>query len=120
MEISREQRAGVAEMVMQLEREFYGRGPTSVRVSVSNGEPEVITVLSLDTLTTMDRTLVEKNMIKQVVAHHQAVHEATASEFCDEMEGIVGRRPSAYLAQVDPDTGYAVRVFVFADGPVTS
>jgi uncharacterized protein YbcI len=114
MEITKEQRAGVAEMVMQLEREFYGRGPTSVRVSVSNGDPEVITVLSIDTLTTMDRTLVGNDMISQVVAHHQAVHRATAEEFCNEIEDILGIRPSSYLAQVDPNTGYAVRVFVFA------
>ncbi len=119
MEITKEQRASVAETVMQLEREFYGRGPTSVRVSVSNGDPEVITVLSIDTLTVMDRTLVASDMISQVVSHHQAVHRATADDFCDEMESIMGRRPSAYLAQVDPNTGYAVRVFVFteADSP---
>lgn len=114
MEITKEQRAGIAETVMQLEREFYGRGPTSVRVSVSNGDPEMITVLSIDTLTTMDRTLVDNDMVDQVVAHHQAVHRATADEFCNEIEGILGIRPSSYLAQVDPNTGYAVRVFVFA------
>lgn len=115
MNITKEQRAAVAEAVMQLERDFYGRGPTSVRVSISNGDPEVITALSIDTLTVMDRTLVDRDMVPKVVEHHQAVHQATAAEFCDDIEDIVGRRPSAYLAQVDPATGYAVRVFVFAD-----
>jgi hypothetical protein len=43
------------------------------------------------------------------------VHQATSTEFCGEVEKIVGRRPSAYLAQLDPETGYAVRVFVFAN-----
>lgn len=54
-------------------------------------------------------------MVAKVVEHHQAVHAATSAEFCDEIEDIVGHRPSSYLAQVDPATGYAVRVFVFAD-----
>jgi uncharacterized protein YbcI len=115
MEISKEQRAAVAESITRLERDFYGRGPTSVRVSVSNGDPEVITALSIDRLTAMDRTLADRGMVAQVVAHHQAVHQATSSEFCVELEKIVGRRPSAYLAQLDPATGYAVRVFVFAN-----
>lgn len=116
MNITKEQRAAVGEAVTALERDFYGRGPTSVRVSISNGDPEVITALSIDTLTVMDRTLADRGRTPQVVAHHQAVHDATAAEFCDEIEDIVGRRPAAYLAQVDPSTGYAVRVFVFADG----
>lgn len=115
MEITREQRAELGEMVTQLEREFYGRGPTSVRISISKGDPEVITALSVDTLTVMDRTLVANGMIAEVVSHHQAVHQATAKDFCDEVETIVGKRPSAYLTQVDPDTGFAVRVFVFSE-----
>ena len=86
MEISKEQRAAVAESITRLERDFYGRGPTSVRVSVSNGDPEVITALSIDRLTAMDRTLADRGMVAQVVAHHQAVHQATSSEFCGEVE----------------------------------
>lgn len=114
MEITREQRAAIAEVITKLERDFYGRGPTSVRVSVSNGDPELITALSIDRLTNMDRTLANRGMVTEVVAHHQAVHEATSAEFCAGVAQIVGRRPSSYLAQLDPGTGYAVRVFVFA------
>jgi uncharacterized protein YbcI len=113
VEISREQRAAIGETVVRLERDFYGRGPRSVRVSISDGEPETVTVLSIDTLTAMDRTLGERNMRAAIVSHHQALHEATAPDFLDEITKIVGRRPSSYLSQVDPDSGYAVRVFIF-------
>lgn len=113
MEISKEQRAGIGEAVVRLEREFYGRGPRSVRVSVSDAEPDTVTVLSIDSLTAMDRTLSERNMQAAIVLHHQAIHEATAGDFLAEIEAILGRRPSSYLSQVDPDSGYAVRVFIF-------
>lgn len=113
MEITREQRAGLGEAVVRLEREFYGRGPRSVRVSVSDGDPDTVTVLSIDSLTVMDRTLSERNMQAAIVQHHQAIHEATAGDFLDEVETILGRRPGSYLSQVDPDSGYAVRVFIF-------
>jgi len=115
MKLTKEQRAAVGEAVMKLERDFYGRGPKTVRVSLSDGPLDVITVLSVDTLTATDRTLVDREMVRAVVAHHQAIHEATADEFCGEVAAIVGRQPTAYLAQVEPNSGYAVRVFVFDD-----
>jgi uncharacterized protein YbcI len=115
MQITKEQRAAIAEVITKLERDFYGRGPTSVRVSVSNGDPEVITALSIDRLTNMDRTLVDRGLIDEVLSHHQAVHQATAEEFCDGVAAVIGAQPSSYLAQLDPETGYAVRVFVFSD-----
>jgi uncharacterized protein YbcI len=116
VDISREQRAALGEAIVRLEREFYGRGPSSVRVSVSDAEPDTITVLSIDSLTAMDRTLSERNHHQAIVAHHQAVHEVTSKDFLDEVEKILQRRPDAYLSQVDPTDGYAVRVFIFTTG----
>lgn len=113
MEIAGEQRSAIGEAVVKLERDFYGRGPSAVRVSVGTGDLSVITVLSVDSLSAMDRTLADRGEIDAVVAHHQALHDATAPDFCTAVEALVGREPDAYLSQVDPATGFAVRVFVF-------
>jgi len=113
VDVSRDQRAAIAEVVTKLEREFYGRGPSAVRVSVSDSAPHTIAVLSMDTLTIANRTLLERGDLRSIKAHHQAVNEATTADFCAEIETIVGRWPTAYLAQVDPNTAIAVRVFVF-------
>ena len=113
MEISNEDRAAVGETVVKLERDFYGRGPGSVKVSIGGGDLSVITVLSVDSLSAMDRTLIDRDRRSAVVSHHQAVNDATADDFCDAIADIVGRGVDSYLAQVDPSTGYAVRVFVF-------
>ncbi|MGI8873537.1 MAG: Na-translocating system protein MpsC family protein [Egibacteraceae bacterium] len=115
MNLTKEQLAAIAEAVTRLERDLYGRGPSSVRVSSSGDNPRVVTVLSVDSLTTMDRTLAERDKVQAVVAHHQAVGEATSEDFIGGIEVIVERRPDVYLAQVDPETGYAVRVFLFAE-----
>ena len=117
MEVSRDQRAALGEAVMKLERDFYGRGPSLVRVSVSDSDPYVITVLSVDSLTAADRTLTERDSTVAVLSHHQALHAVTAEDFCEQVETITGSYPNAYLAQVDPKTGFAVRVFVFSDSP---
>ena len=112
--ITRAQRNAVAEKVTSLERTFYGRGPRNVKVSVSDDDPMSLVVLSVDTLTVADAVLSERGLQDAVIRHHEALHEATRRDFVDAIEEIVGHSVSAYLAQVHPATGTAVRVFVFS------
>jgi uncharacterized protein YbcI len=114
MRITKAQRNAVAEKITSLERTFYGRGPRSVQVSVSDDEPVSLIVLSIDTLTVADAVLGERGHTNAVIKHHEALHAATRLDFLEAVEGIVGEPVSAYLAQVHPATGSAVRVFVFS------
>lgn len=115
MRITKAQRNAVAERITSLERTFYGRGPRNVQVSVSDDDPVSLVVLSIDTLTVADAVLGARGHREAVIRHHEALHEATRADFLAAIETIVGRPPTAYLAQVHPDTGYAIRVFVFSD-----
>lgn len=114
MRITKAQRNAVAEKITSLERTFYGRGPRSVQVSVSDDDPISLIVLSIDTLTVADAILGERGYLDAVVSHHEALQEATKNDFLEAVESIVGSPVSAYLAQVHPTTGSAVRVFVFS------
>ena len=114
MRITKAQRNAVAERITGLERAFYGRGPRNVQVSVSDDEPVSLVVLSIDTLTVADAVLGERGYRDAVIKHHEALHDATRQDFLDAVESIVGETVTAYLAQVHPTTGYAVRVFVFS------
>jgi uncharacterized protein YbcI len=113
--ITRAQRNAVAEKITSLERSFYGRGPRNVKVSVSDEDPISLVVLSVDSLTVADTVLSARGHKEDVIRHHEALHEATKADFLEAIEEIVGSPVSAYLAQVHPSTGYAVRVFVFSD-----
>lgn len=115
MRITKAQRNAVAERVTSLERAFYGRGPRNVQVSVSDDDPVSLVVLSIDSLTVADAVLNERGQRDAVLRHHEALHAATRADFLEAIESIVGRSVSAYLAQVHPDTGHAIRVFVFSD-----
>lgn len=115
VEINRSQRTAVAERITQLERSFYGRGPSNVKVSVSQDDPVSLVVLSIDSLTAADSVLGERGYREAVVRHHEALHEATRADFIGAVEDVVGTPVHAYLAQVHPMTGHAVRVFIFAD-----
>jgi uncharacterized protein YbcI len=114
MRITKAQRNAVAERVTSLERAFYGRGPRSVQVSVSDDDPVSLVVLSIDSLTVADTVLRERGHREAVIRHHEALHEATRADFLEAIEEIVGQSATAYLAQVHPDTGNAIRVFVFS------
>lgn len=114
MRITKAQRNAVAEKITSLERAFYGRGPRNVQVSVSDDEPVSLVVLSIDTLTVADSVLSERGHRDAVIKHHEALHDATRQDFLEAIENIVGATVTAYLAQVHPSTGYAVRVFVFS------
>lgn len=115
MRITRAQRSSVAERITSLERQFYGRGPRSVQVSVSDDDPVSLVVLSIDSLTVADAVLGERGHREAVIRHHEALHEATREDFLAAVEEIVGRPVTAYLAQVHPNTGTAIRVFVFSE-----
>lgn len=114
MRITKAQRNAVAEKITSLERTFYGRGPRNVQVSVSDDEPVSLIVLSIDTLTVADAVLSERGLRDAVIMHHEALHDATRQDFLEAVESIVGESVTAYLAQVHPSTGHAVRVFVFS------
>jgi uncharacterized protein YbcI len=115
MRITKAQRNAVAERITSLERTFYGRGPRNVQVSVSDDDPVSLVVLSIDSLTIADEVLTERGHRDAVIHHHEALHAATRADFLEAVETIVGRPATAYLAQVHPDTGHAIRVFVFSD-----
>ena len=115
MRRTRAQRNAVAEKITSLERTFYGRGPRNVKVSVSDDDPISLVVLSIDSLTVADAVLSERGHTDAVIHHHEALHEATKAEFLEAIESIVGSPVTAYLAQVHPTTGTAIRVFVFSD-----
>lgn len=119
MEITRAQRSAVAERITQLERAFYGRGPSNVKVSVSQDDPVSLVVLSVDSLTVADSVLSERGYTEAVMRHHDALHVATRADFIEAVEDVVGERVHAYLAQVHPRTGHAVRVFILASSDDT-
>ena len=117
--ISREQRAAIGEVIVRLERQFYGRGPSSVRVSVTEDTPVSIVALSIDSLTAADRTLNERGGQDAVRRHVEELNAVTREDFVRAIEDIVGQPVTAYLAQIHPLTGYGIRVFLFDEGDQT-
>jgi uncharacterized protein YbcI len=105
--------AAVTNGIVQLFREYYGRGPTKAK-SYLLDERIVVCVLE-DTMTTVEQTLAncgEHGMVRQVRLRFQ---EAMALEFKTVVEKAMGRRVAAYHSQLtmQPDMGF--EFFVLED-----
>ena len=101
-----EQLAAVTNGIVQLFREYYGRGPNKAK-SFLLDEYIVVCVLE-ETMTTVEKTLVENgngDMVRQVRLTFQG---AMADEFKSVVEHAMGRPVSAYHSQLtmEPDMGF--------------
>jgi len=108
-----EQLASVTNGIVQLFREYYGRGPMKAK-SYLLDERIVVCVLE-DTMTTVEQTLVKcgnREMVRQVRLTFQ---EAMADQFKGVVEQAMGRRVAGYHSQLtlEPDIGF--EFFVLED-----
>ena len=108
-----EQLAAVTNGIVQLFREYYGRGPDKAK-SYLLDERIVVCVLE-NTMTTVEQTLFKHDygdMVRQVRLTFQG---AMAAEFKGVVEEAMGRRVASYHSQLtmEPDMGF--EFFVLED-----
>jgi uncharacterized protein YbcI len=110
-----EQLAAVTNGIVQLFREYYGRGPDKAKSYLL--DDRILVCVLEDTMTTVEQTLVkhgDRDMVRQVRLTFQ---EATADHFIAVVEKALGRRVAAYHSQLtmEPDMGF--EFFVLEDPP---
>ena len=93
----------------KLHREYYGRGPNSVRTLV--GHDHVICFLE-EIYTPVERTLLESGETEAVRQTRLAFQRAMETRFVAAIEEIVGRKVRSFLSQVTFDPDISVEVFV--------
>jgi uncharacterized protein YbcI len=101
-----EQLAAVTNGIVQLFREYYGRGPNKAKSYLLDGY--IVVCVLEDTMTTVEQTLAKNgnhDMVRQVRLTFQ---EAMADEFHGVVERALGRRVAAYHSQLtmEPDMGF--------------
>lgn len=101
-----EQLAAVTNGIVKLFREHYGRGPTKAK-SYLLDERYLVCVLE-DTMTTVERTLVENGHGDLVRKVRLTFQEAMADEFKGVASDAMGRQVLTYHSQLtlDPDLGF--------------
>jgi uncharacterized protein YbcI len=105
-----EELAEITNGIVQLFSEYYGRGPTRAK-SYLLDNTFVVTALR-DTMTTVERTLVENGHSDEVRSVRLKFQEAMAPSFTGVVEKALGRRVGGYHSQllVDADIGFELFV----------
>ena len=101
-----EQLAAATNGIVKLFRDYYGRGPTKAK-SYLLDESYVVCVLH-ETMTTVERTLVDAGRGEMVRSTRLAFQEAMADSFMGVVEEAMGRRVASYHSQLtlSPDVGF--------------
>ena len=110
-----EQLAAVTNGIVQLFREYYGRGPTKAKSFLLDGY--IVVCVLEDTMTTVEQTLVKNGNIDMVRQVRLTFQEAMREQFEGVVEKAMGRRVAAYHSQLtmDPDMGF--EFFVLENQP---
>jgi uncharacterized protein YbcI len=101
-EISRESLAAVANELVRLKAQYYGKGPTEAKAYMND---DVLVVVLKGGLTTVERTLLQAGdeaLVRQVRLRFQ---EVMGQSFMDAVQRLTGQKVLTYMSQIvfDPD-----------------
>jgi uncharacterized protein YbcI len=110
----------IANVMVRLHKEMFGRGPTKARASWA-GDDVLIVVLE-DTLTPAERNLVRMGEHQRLRDTRLFFQYAAVRDFCTPVEDLTGRRVRAFMSALDTEAdGLATEIFVLHppgyDGP---
>ena len=111
-EITRESLAAVANEIVRLKAQYYGKGPTEAKAYMND---DVLVVVLKGGLTTVERTLLEAGdeaLVRQVRLRFQEVME---QNFIDAVQRLTHRRVRTYMSQIVFDPEYTYELFVIGD-----
>jgi uncharacterized protein YbcI len=101
----------VANAMVKLHKEQFGRGPTAARADFA-GADALVCVLH-DALLPAERKMVEKGDENRVRETRVAFQAATHDEFVGAVERIVSRKVAAFASGVDPQADVVFETFYF-------
>jgi uncharacterized protein YbcI len=101
--------SAISGAVVQLMREYTGRGPTKARTYI---DEDLITVVLQDTLTMGERSLVRDGEGELVLTSRKAFQRTMSSQMVAAVERHSGRSVFAFLSDNHLDPDVAVESFV--------
>jgi uncharacterized protein YbcI len=93
----------LANEMVRLFKEQFGRGPTSARAAWAG--PDVLTVVLEDTLTPAERNLARMGEHERLRQTRNFFQYASVREFCEPVERLTGRRVRAFISGIDTEAG---------------
>jgi uncharacterized protein YbcI len=101
----------VANAVVGLFKEQFGRGPTKARANWAGDD--VLTVVLEDTLTPAEKNLAKLGEHQRLRDTRSFFQYSSVREFCEPIERITGRKVRAFISGIDTEVdGICVETFI--------
>jgi uncharacterized protein YbcI len=101
--------AEIADGLVKLHREYYGKGPTRIQTYLIN---DAVVSLLEGGFTTVERTLIDDGRSESVRTMRRSFQGAMEDRFRSVVEGATGRTVVAYMSQIHTDPEVALEFFV--------
>ena len=100
----------IANRVVKLHKQFYGKGPTKARAHLTQ---DLLTVVLEGGFTRSEHTLCERGHTREVIESRSAMQRSVQDEFVAAVEEVTGRHVRSFMSANDPEQDMQVEVFVF-------
>ena len=110
-------RSEISNAMVGLKKQFYGKGPTSVKTYIND---HYVFCVMKGGLTRNEETLLAAGEAELVRSYRLRFQEAMAGPTTESVERITGRRVLTYHSQIVFDPEHAVEFFVLDEAPGAS
>jgi uncharacterized protein YbcI len=107
--------ADISRGLVQLHREYYGKGPTKAKTYMVN---DTVICLLHGGFTIVERTLIDDGNAEAVHEIRHSFQRSMGDRFKEVVEEATGRKVIAYMSQIHNDPDIVVELFVLEPGEV--
>jgi uncharacterized protein YbcI len=107
-----EVRAEIATRIVQLQSDYYGKGPTKARTYLID---DLVVVVLEETFTKAERTLVDRGEAEAIQQIRRRFQQQMADEFKAVVEQATGRSVRAFLSETNLEADISVEIFLLGE-----
>lgn len=105
-------RATIARQIVELQAEYYGRGPTKAKTYYQD---DLVVVVLEETFTPAERTLIARGESDGIQDIRRRFQRSMADQFKAIVEQATGRRVRSFMSETDLDADISVEMFLLAE-----
>ena len=108
-----EMRAAIANEIVRLQAEYYGKGPTKAKTYIVE---DLVVVVLEESFTRAEKTLAERGEREAIQHIRRRFQQQMAESFISVVEQATGRKVRTFLSETDIENDVSVETFLLAGG----
>jgi uncharacterized protein YbcI len=105
-------RATIANEIVRLQAEYYGKGPTRAKTYIVE---DLVVVVLEESFTRAEKTLAQRGEREAIEHIRRRFQQQMADEFTSVVEQATGRKVRVFLSETNVDQDVSVETFLLAD-----